>query len=147
MHAVFMAYGMEDKVRYFLDELVHTKLPLTYTKGKKKMFIPIQCQVRILPFGVYEFIFPREHQDVVLTTLRFHQKPPYNLNKKILGLSPLKMLKKFLRIMDAPKDFDTKKILPIFTDFVSIIPLGVRHDPDLVEKSHHRFPGWKHEAV
>ena len=150
MHAIFFAYGMKDKVDYFLEGLKHLCLPITFYKkvgGKvvEKKSFPIQTQIRTLPFGIYEFVFPKENMDVVLTTLRFNQKPPYNLDKTIMGIKPLKLLKNFLRVEDAPK-FNTTHILPLIMQHVAIIPLGVRHDGE-IEELIGPNKGWTHEAI
>ena len=145
MHAVFMAYGMKDKVEYFLKELEHQKLVITFYKDEEKVTFPVQCQVRILPFGIYEFVFPKEHMDAVLTTLRFHQKPPYNLDKSLLGIKPFKVIKDFLRIEEIP-EFKTDNIIPLYFEHVAIVPIGVRYDGEITEKQG-KYEGWHHEAI
>lgn len=145
MHAVFIPYGMKKHVDYFLDELTHLKLPLrSYKDGEKDQKTLIECQLRVLPGGFYEFIFPKEYLDQVLTTLRFNGKEieAYNLDKKIMGFSPFKKVKEFLRIEDAPKKFDTSRTLPVVSDFIAIIPIGIRYDGEIEEAD-----GWKHEAI
>lgn len=143
MHVVFIPYGMKKHVDYFLNELEHLKLSLrSYKKGEEDKKTLIECQLRILPGGFYEFVFPKEFINPVLTTFLFHKPSAYNLDKKILGFSPFKKIKEFLRIEDAPKDFDTSRTLPVVSDFVSIIPIGIRYDGEVTEAD-----GWKHEAI
>lgn len=145
-----MLYGDKDSLDYFIEEIRHFKVPITYTKeGEKDVIDYMTCQVRMLPFGLYEIIFTEEAKDMMLTALSFHEKPPYNLEKEfgIMGLkvSPLKKLKEFLRIEDIPK-FDTSKKAMIIQSNVSIIPIGVRYDSKMTDPYGPR-QGWTHEAI
>jgi hypothetical protein len=143
MHVVFIPYGMKKHVDYFLEELAHLKLPLrSYKDGEQDQKTLIECQLRVMPGGFYEFIFPKEYEAAALTTFLFHKPCAYNLDKKIMGFSLFKIIKDFLRIENAPKDFDTSKTLPIVADWVSIIPIGVRYDGEVTEAD-----DWKHEAI
>lgn len=137
---------MKKIVDEFISELEHTKLTMYCWRevdGKKEEINPlIQCQVRILPGALLEFVFPKEHQDIVLTALNFHGSVPYNLEKSVLGIKPLNVLKKFLSIEPIPK-FKTDKEIPLIKPkWMAIIPLGVRYDGELTEKD-----GWTHEAI
>jgi hypothetical protein len=105
----------------------------------------MSCTVRQLPFGLIEVVFPRESANLVLTTLGFHQKTPYNLNASVLGLSPLSMLKKFLHIDDIPQ-FDSSKKLVFPSYDVAVIPIGIRHDGELTETSG-EYVGYSHESL
>jgi len=120
-----------------------------YKDGEKDIHQPIECQVRILPAGLYEFIFPKEHMDVVLTSLRFHEEPPYNAGGefKLLGMKfrPMKIVRKVLNLEEPPKFKTDKKLLWMDT-FVSIIPIGIRHDRELEEPVGQNI-GWKHEGI
>lgn len=146
MHAVFMLYGSKVWVDFVIEDLQHTKLPMTCRKeGEPDRIVNIQCQIRTLPGGIFEFVFPKEHADAVLTTLRFHQNAPYDLGKEIkfgpLKVKPFDLLRKYLKIEPIP-EFKTDKQL-IFPDVsVSIIPIGVRYDTELTEPD-----GYVHEAI
>ena len=154
MHAVFMLYGKKECVDFLIRDMAAQKLPLrVYDKKEdgtveEKGVVWIECQVRILPFGIYEFIFPKEHLDVVLTSLWFHnpQSPDgtYNLNKEIsifgMKFKPLDYVKKFLRIEDAP-EFKTDQNLLWYNQHIGIIPIGIRHDGEILDNGH-----W-HEAI
>jgi len=147
-----MPYGMTNWIKNFLRDLEAMKLTLrVYKEGEEDKYIPIECQLRILPFGLYEFVFPREHKDLVLTTLDFHKPIAYNLDKeiKILGMKikPLDYARKFLRLQEA-KDFKTDYLIPISRQNVGIVCFGVREEehPDVTEKQGD-LTGWKHEAI
>ena len=150
MHAIFMLYGLTTKVDFLLKEMQHQKFQLALKKkGEKDKFIWIQGHLRILPFGLYEFIFPREYMDVVLTTLRFNMDVGYSLDQEmsILGMKirPMKYLKKFLKIEDTPKFKDDKKLIWIMDD-VAVVHIGIRKDADHAEKEG-EYKGWTHEAI
>lgn len=152
MHAVFIPYGLESRISYFLKEFQHQKFQLKLTKkGEEDKFIWIQGHLRVMPFGLYEFIFPRESMDLILTTLQFNNKSviSYGLDKeiKILGIKikPLDYLKKFLKIEDIPKFNEEKKLIWIMDD-VAIIPIGIKKDVNLTEPNG-EYEGWTHEAI
>lgn len=160
MHAVFMLYGKYECVEALLRDMRAQKLPLKFWKeGEPDKFIYVECQIRVMPFGFYEFIFPKEYQDAVLTTMGFHLKDqlhpdgntyfPYRLDKEIsiLGMkfSPLEYLKKFLKIEDAP-EFKAVNKLVWMDQHIAIVPIGVRYD-DIIEEVWGPNAGWKHEAI
>lgn len=150
MHAVFIPYGKIECVETLIRDLRAQKLTLRcYKEGEKDVHMFITCQVRILPFGVYEFVFPKEHADVVLTSLDFHKPLAYGLDKeiKLLGMKikPLDYAKKYLRIENIP-EFKTDKALLLERTNVSILPIGVRYDGE-IEEEHGEMKGFKHEAI
>jgi hypothetical protein len=146
MHAVVMIYGDWLFIQEWIQAWRHTYLPMIMTKKDcDSLKQNMACAVRQLPFGIIEIVFPKENADLVLTSLRFHKDPPYKLDKKILGINPLKEIKKYLSIEDVGK-FDSSKKL-IFPDYdVSIIPIGVRYDGELTEKDG-PYEGYTHEAL
>jgi len=151
MHAVFIPYGKKEWVDVFLRDIAAQKynLRITSPDGKEFKDVLMEGQLRVLPGGIYEHIFPKEYKDIVLTTLNFHQKIPYDLDKeiKIMGIKikPLDYLKKFLNIKE-PKEFDTKTGLTWIKYFVSIIPLGIKED-NIFTETQGEFKGWTHEAI
>lgn len=149
MHAVFMPYGVKNMVDLFLEHLNHKLLPLKMWKeGAEDKSILIQCQIRVLPFGFIEFVFPREYKDEVLTALGFHNKGEYKdrLNKSIMGIKPMNMIRKVLKIEPIPK-FELKAGFPIMTLPISIFPVGIREDGDIVEPEGRPYAGYTHEAI
>ena len=158
MHAVFALYGRYEWVEIFLNELkaqkltarIHRKNPET---GKdEEMKIWWRCQVRVLPGGFYEMVFPKEHIDTVLTGLGFHQKghTDFDIEKDFsLGLfkiKPIDYLRKFLRIDPVP-EFNHEKELIFEKMFVSIIPIGVRYEQGEITLKGGEFDGWNIEAL
>ena len=156
-----MPYGRWEWVDVFLNELraqkltlkMHRKNPETGKEEEQHIFL--SCQLRQLPGGLYEFIFPKEHMNLVLTGLNFaaadsgHSDFDINKEFSVFGfkIKPIEYLKKFLRIEDIP-EFDSSKTIIWDKMFVSIIPIGVRYEQgEVMEKEISPYAGWWHEAI
>ena len=156
MHAVFYPYGKKEWVDILLRDMMATKLPHRfYKEGESDVFMVAECQIRVLPLGFYEFIFPKEYQDIVLTTLNFHRKDKghsdFEFDKEFsfgpIKIKPMEYLKKWLRIED-PKDFKlSTEIMNWLIIHVSIIPIGVRYEQGTIVEKQGQFQGWSHEAI
>lgn len=136
-------------VDFFLEHMNHKLLPLRmFKEGEPDKSILMQCQIRVLPFGIIEFVFPKEYKDIVLTALGFHYKADYfdRLNKKVLGIKPMDIIRKVLKLEPIPK-FEVKEGFPIITLPMAIIPIGVRYDKDFVEPKGKLYEGWTHEGI
>lgn len=142
-----MLYGNKRDYDFLIDDLNHKwfNLPIHSPDKKKTELVPIQAQIRIMPFGLVEYVFPKEYLNEVLTGLRFHLPAPYNLDKKILGIKPLSFIQKYLNIKPIPK-FDTSKTMIMPNLSYSIIPVGIREDAEITEPEGH-FKDWTHEAI
>lgn len=162
MHAVFMANGK----RRLVDELfkwLETKMfflpfenPKNYEEVKdkdgnvlKEGKIPIEADLRYGLFGSYEFVFPKNHMNEVLTTLQFHK--PIETEMKYEGVKGLAVKARLLALRQALKcepipKFETDKMLFLpekLMDNIRIFPIGVRYDP-IREVGDH---GMIHEAI
>jgi hypothetical protein len=146
MHYAFIPYGKKSEVELLISDMEAQKHLLPMTKGKEgdKDYIKqgryIQSQVRILPGGVYEYVFPKEDLDLVLFTLEATPNNPYNI-----GDVKLKFIRKFLDLKPIPEFKKDKQFLWI-KDNVSIISLGIREDKEITEKDG-IFKGFTHEAI
>jgi len=136
MHAVFIAYGKRSEVELMFRDMEAQKHLLRMWKGKKKQGIYIQGQVRILPFGLWEYVFPKEDMDKVLTTLGCAGN-----YSKILTSFKLGFVRNALKLKKIPEFDNNKKYLWI-KDNVAIIPIGIKEDVNMTEKD-----GWEHEAI
>lgn len=151
MHVAFIPYGKRSEVELMFRDMEAQKHKLRIHKeGEKDKYCWFQAQVRIMPFGVVEYVFPREDLDVVLNTLTY-QIPPnldrYELEKiKFMGVTPLSLIKKVLKLEPIPKDFSKERKLLWIKDNVMIIPLGIRRDEDIVAPDG-EAKGWTHEAI
>jgi len=152
MHLAFIPYGIKNFVDFVVEDLNHKYLPLKLTKeGEKDKYILIQIQVRFLPFGIYELVFPKEFLNEILSAMKADAKGEYyeRLNKSVLGIKPMDILRKVLKLKPVP-EFDKIPYpnfpLPKYMEFVSIIPIGIREDGEITEKSG-PYEGWTHEAI
>jgi len=123
MHVVFMPYGTRSEVELLLRDMESQSYWLPFKEGGG---IWIKGAVRILPFGVYEYIFPRASADVVLNTLIF-DKDVYNLGKSVLFF-----IRKFIKCEAIPEYKQEQKFIWV-KDNVNIIPIGIRKDIDLFD--------------
>lgn len=141
MHAVFIPYGIKQQVDHLLADMQAQKFKfLMHKEGEEDRFVWIQGSLRVLPFGVYEYVFPKEAEGVVLTCLQFHEPVPYNIGKTYLA-----MLRKALHIKKCGS-FDTKETCLWIKEGVSLIPLGIREDRMMLEDKG-EMAGWTHEQL
>jgi len=143
MHAVFALYGKIEEVEILLRDMRAQKHYYKFSKGNENILVPMEGSVRLLPGGFYEYVFPKEDLNLVLTTLRFHEPSHY---ASTIPKIYLKLLKKMLRLKEIPKFNTEKKYLWIMQN-IGIIPLGIREDGDLIEPENTQYAGYKHEAV
>ena len=95
MHIAFFVYGKRDLVEDFYRELESKPYIFPFYKGKKKRELIWRPQIRIAPFGVTEYIIPKEYMVEVMTMLGF-KRCHYTISKvkmfalrKALGYDPI----------------------------------------------------------
>jgi len=155
MHVLFIPYGKRDCVEKLLREMEAQKHWMIFTKGEEKKKNLMEAQIRCLPGGVYEYVFPREDLDAVLWTLRFdkikdegeNESARYTLKKSFFGIDAEKLFQKFLKCRPIPEIIKKEKSFPWAMDGVGIIPVGIREDIDIVEQIPGAFFGFTHEAI
>ena len=140
MHIIFIPYGKRSEVELLLRDMDAQKHKLKMWKGKKVKKIWMQGQVRLLPFGVYEYVCPKEDGDTVMNTLGFKNEHGYKLRVMILGI-----LRKMIKADKIPEYKEDHHYLWI-KENVAIIPLGVREDGEYTDGSG-EHEGWTHEAI
>lgn len=143
MHFAFIPYGNRKDVEYFLRDLEHKWFNLVMKKGNDQKIMTISAQVRQVPGGIYEYVFPREYMDMVLAAL-IKETERYPIPKLIL-----RRIQKTLRLEPIPEYKTDKKLLCAALSpeiFVNIIPLGIRHDADIIGTKQ-SDNGWVHEAI
>ena len=145
MHAIFILYGIKSSVDHLLMDMQAQKFEVTFTKGKKTNKVYAQGSLRILPFGITEYVFPKESVNEVLTTLDFDN---YQKDARYkIPMIAMAFIKKTLKIEKIPK-FDNSKKIPWIKDHVIVIPLGVRYDAMITQgKEAGELEGWTHEAL
>ena len=146
MHIVFIPYGERSGVNRLLNEMEAQKHQLFMTKGKKKKMTWINGQIRYLPFGVIEYVVPKESLDRVLTTfsatVSSGTEDKYGVSFKKLVYPTIRRL---LKLKKVPKYETTQQYIWTKT-FVSIIVLGIREDGEIVG-DYVDDKGWTHEAL
>jgi hypothetical protein len=109
-------------------DLQAQKFPMrAHKEGCPDKFINIQGRLCMGAFGVWEYCFPREYLNQVLTTLLHGD----NADAKKLGMR-LGILRKFLKCKAPPKKWDTSEKLLWINENLSIIVIGIRDDEDIV---------------
>jgi len=139
MHFSFIPYGKRSEVELLLRDMEAQKHMLPMWKGKKKKAIWIQGQVRQMPFGICEYVCPKEDMDMVLNTLITH------LDRYSLGMLKLGMLRKLIKCEKIP-EYKTDKNYLWAKQNVNIIPLGMREDSEFTDPDG-ASKGWTHEAI
>lgn len=139
MHIAFIPYGERQQVEKFAQSLECQAYQLPLYKGKKKKVQWMFGGIRVTPLGVWEYIIPKEYEQIVLNTLGFQKKPPYKSGVKAYALRKLYNLQK------APEVTTTERFIWRM-DYVSIIPIGVRYDSEITYESGN-LKGWSHEAI
>lgn len=142
MHFAFIPYGERRELEILFRDMESQKHKMPMTKGKQKKTIWINGHINQLPFGVYEYIAPKESKDIIMTSLEF-DTAGHSEARALKNFLPL--IRKFLKLDKIPKFDKGQKYLWI-RENVAIIPLGIREDGDIVGK-HEMDKGWTHEAI
>ena len=143
MHFVFMPYGKRDHVERLLKELESKWFTLPMTKGDEVKKLWLEPQVRILPFGLIDYVFPRESINLVLNTL-ISEDNRYQIPKSVLAV-----LRKTLGLKKIPEYSKENKMLSCLDSgsiFVNVIPIGIKEDADIVGTKQDDL-GYTHEAI
>jgi len=149
MHFAFIAYGARQEVERLMRDIESQKFQLKLSKkGEMDKAEWVIGQVRELPFGVKEIIFPKEYLNLVLATMTANTAPnrlSYNRSKayKLVQTG----FRKALGLRKLPKDYDKSVKLLWAIEYVSIIPIGLRDDAQLEEMKSGEYNGWVHEAL
>lgn len=143
MHFAFIAYGARTEVNLLLRDMEAQKFMLKLTKaGEQDKGVYLAGQVRLLPFGVMEYVFPKEYLDIVLNTMCCNTAP----NRYSVPNIALKIFRKALKLKPVP-EYKKGEHLIWTIENVSIMPLGIREDEVIVEPKDLGFKGWLHESL
>jgi len=139
MHVVFIPYGKRSEVEELFKCMEAQKYVFPMWKGKKTKTIWMGGGLRQAPFGVWEYIFPKEAKDIVLATLSTKFDP------KKVSWWKLAAIRKLVECDPIP-EFSKEKIYPWTRQFVRIFLIGIREDGEIVGKGE-LDRGWTHEAL
>lgn len=140
MHIAFIPYGERNELEKFAQSLECQSYQLILTRKQNEKKVQwIFGGIRVTPLGVWEYIIPKDYEQVVLNTLRFNQDVPYGMGLKA------KALRKILKYKKAPK-VTTNQTFIWRMDNIAIVPVGVRYDDTLTYKEG-PLEGWSHEAI
>ena len=144
MHFAFIPYGSRTEIERLYRDMESQKFLLKLTKdGEKDKGVYINGQLRLLPLGVVEYVFPREFRDLVLHTML-----DKNSGLDRYGVSKLfqSIIQKVIKLKKLPK-YETREKLLWCIDHVSIYPIGIREDGNLIEAKDMGYKGWTHESI
>lgn len=139
MHFAFIPYGKREAVERLLRDMEAQKHLLRLTKDGQVQDVWIQSQVRLMPFGVVEYVFPKEDKERVLNTLCCET------DRYGLGKFKLSILRKMVKCDPIPEIKKGEVYLWMKED-VNIIPIGIREDKEIIDNKE-QFKGWTHEAI
>ncbi len=143
MHVSFVPYGDRSLIEKLLREMEAQKHLMPMTKGKKKRSVWIPGVIRDLPFGVKEYVFPKENLDMVLRTFGAVGSGTHGINFQKLVYP---FLRKVLKLKPIPK-YEKKGEIYLWNKmFVSTIVLGIREDGEIVGE-YIDDKDWTHEAL
>lgn len=153
MHVTLIPYGARAEVERLLRDMESQSFLLRLWKeGEQDKQILIKGVIRELPFiKGYDYVFPKEYEEIVLNTLTQNTEPnryKHTLLYKIVK----KCFCKVLRLRPIPQEYFTnsevkRNRLPWDREYVSILPLGIRDDAEVVESKDMGYKGWTHEAL
>jgi len=144
MHAVFMLNGKKELVDKFIMWLETRMFYMPFENPKlmpdmkgpdgsilAKGVQPLEGVLRYGLFGTWEYVFPKEHMNEILTTLDFHiPLSAENYPGKLKMQARLKAIRTALALEPIP-DFKKDKMLILpdgLKDHIRIVALGVRYD-------------------
>ena len=151
-----MPYGKVEWVEVFLNDIRAQKfyIPITSPDGKQTKQILTQAQLRVLPFGFYEVVFPKEYLAEILATLNFPHPDNDYADAYDIPKWAIKKVREVLHCKEAPTDFKRDAALPWVKGIdlnhrdVYILPVGIREDKTTTcGQGTKELEGWTHEAI
>ena len=140
MHLIFLPYGINNKVDFFLGCLQYQFFPwrrLNVATGVWEI-VAVQGSLRPTMFGAYEYIFPKESLGELLASLGVNKDINKSIKIKHLDFQKL-ALRKILKCKNIPKTFinindkeikieDAMAQRIITSEGVSLYIIGIRED-------------------
>lgn len=126
MHLIIGTRGNKESVELFIKELSSKYLNIPFRNKKTGEIVNVANPIHVRPFQLWEIICPKEHRDLVLSTL-FANKEAVQPDKPKFK-KWYKWLIKFLPINKMPEEWDNKKHLMVNHNDVEIVGLGMMDD-------------------
>ena len=134
MHLYIATKGIKNEVDQFITELQGKYLPFKFRKDEKEPMQDSVVQLAVRPIQLWEIGFPKEHYDLVATTLLgkdYQDAPAGNDGKKGTRHTWLVKwiwgLRKLLHL-DAIKPFNTNNSMPCRREGIMVIGVGTKED-------------------
>ena len=120
MHILFGMRGIKHRGDEFIKQLSCQYLPFKH-KGQNS-----SLQVRVSPIQLYDVSFPKEHKDILLTTLFPGQEKGRPIHKRYEKV--VWALRKIFGLEPIPETWDTSRKLPCHPEDTEMIALGLKED-------------------
>lgn len=133
MHLYFITKGDKKWVDDFMNQLIGKWLPFKYRKTIDEPFQDVNVQLSVRPIQLWEVGFPKEHKDLVCSTILGKNGGLITGNDGTKETTHpffnkmLKTISKMLGLKPIGK-YDETKIMPIHKEHVSIVGLGIKED-------------------
>ena len=126
-HLYIITRGIKHLVDEYIKQLSCKYLPMKIFKGDVpgvKKTAKYQIQVAVRPIQLWEIVYPKEHQDLMLNTILAGSKGQTNIKKHQKFAN---MIRKLLGVKKIP-EYKTDKMLPIAKASVDVTAIGVKDD-------------------
>jgi len=130
MQTYFIVRGHMWDVERFINDLNGKYLPFKWRAKKEDPYQDCSLQLSVRPIQLYEVAFPKEHKDLIYTTL--FGEDPLNEGAREKGIWKwLNFMASGLRKMLGLKpigEYSKDKVMPVWRQNLSVIPIGMKED-------------------
>ena len=123
-HIFLMTRGIKNDVEDYINWLSHQQLPYKNRESQETALQDYLLQIRVCPIQLWDISFPREHKDLMLTSLFSADGKPYHSNIQ----KYLSALRFALKADKMPEKWDTSKRLPRRPANTEMICIGTKED-------------------
>lgn len=118
MHLYTISRGMKEHVDRAIRDLQAQYFVMNNNK------VPTHTQFQVRPIQLWEFVFPREHLNMVLSTIRYKDNNNYcGFNKKF------DILRRMLKLKKIPElDYEKETRRAIFNKHIGWHHIGIKDD-------------------
>jgi hypothetical protein len=133
MHLYIMTKGIKNHVDQFITELQGKYLPFKYRKTLSEPLLDCSLQLAVRPIQLWEIGFPKEHKDLVCTSILGNEGGKLRGND---GTKPVEHtwiqkfiwgFKKLMGLKDI-EPYKTDVAFPINRGDVAVVGIGIKED-------------------